>query len=116
MLKKTKFKVNGRIWIECEDGTPLLGFGRIELLEKIHELGSIRKAAIAMEMSYQQAWNLINQMNTSTEMPFVISQKGGKGGGSATITEYGFKFIATFKNLNEIFQKSFSEQTTFINK
>ena len=109
-------KANGRIWIEAEDGTPLLGYGRIELLEKIHELGSIRKAALSMEMSYQQAWNLVNQMNTASKLPLVISHKGGVGGGKAILTESGLIYMSTFKNFNDFFQKFLSEQTDYFKK
>ena len=47
--------LRGHIWIEGQEGT-LLGYGRIALLERIREYGSITKAAKALEMSYRRAW------------------------------------------------------------
>jgi len=44
------FKANGRIWIDLENKA-YLGYGRIELLEKTRDLGSIRQAAIEMKIS-----------------------------------------------------------------
>jgi molybdate transport system regulatory protein len=96
---------NGRIWIDTQEG-PFLGYGRIELLEKIKETGSLRKAAQEMKLSYQQAWHLVNQMNSRfSNTPLVILHRGGKGGGYAEVTEVGEKAIATFKHFNEQFRK-----------
>jgi molybdate transport system regulatory protein len=99
----TKLIANGRIWIDTAGG-PFLGYGRIELLEKIHALGSIRQAALEMKMSYRQAWQLIEQMNHQSEEVLVISHRGGKGGGQAVVTEAGRKAIAQFREFNRVFQ------------
>lgn len=97
-------KAEGRIWIETNEGK-LVGKGRIELMEKIHEFGSIRQAAASMKMSYRQAWQLVDEMNTKAKTPLVISQRGGKGGGQAIVTEKGHEIIAMFKAFNNRFQK-----------
>ena len=94
---------NGRIWIDTKNGA-LLGYGRIELLEKIQETGSLRKAALEMKMSYQQAWNLVKQMNEHAEEPLVVMQRGGKNGGTTYLSEKGLAAIETFKQFNEAFQ------------
>lgn len=99
---KAEFTLNGRIWIEVND-EKILGHGRVELLERIQSSGSIRQAALQMKMSYKQAWELIKHMNDNFEHPLVISQRGGKGGGSAVITEYGLKIINSFHDLQAAF-------------
>ena len=104
-----KLKANGRIWLETETG-PVLGYGRIELLEKIIALGSISKAANEMKMSYSQAWELIESMNENVHRPIVIKQTGGKGGGGALVTPYGEELIKDFKELNLNFQNFLLEQ------
>ena len=80
---KLTLNVDGRIWIITAEGK-LVGKGRIELMEKIKQFGSIRQAALAMQMSYRQAWQLIDDMNSKAKTPLVISNRGGKGGGSAS--------------------------------
>ncbi len=90
--------LTGRIWFEL-DGQRILGKGRIELLERIEKSGSIRQAALQMEMSYKQAWDLIKDMNTRFSEPVLISKRGGKGGGNAQITEKGKELIAQFHAL-----------------
>lgn len=99
-----EIKLNGKIWIEA-DGKKVVGPGRIELLERIQACGSIRQAAMQMSMSYRQAWQMIDDMNTRLEAPVVISQRGGKGGGNAVITEKGEQVIAEFKMFYKKFQQ-----------
>ncbi|MES2810243.1 MAG: ModE family transcriptional regulator [Bacteroidota bacterium] len=96
------YTLNGRIWLEV-NGEKMLGHGRVELLERIQASGSIRQAALQMKMSYKQAWDLINHINSYFEKPVVISQRGGKGGGKATITEEGRKLIEKFHQLQSAF-------------
>lgn len=95
---------NGRIWIDTENGA-FLGYGRIELLEKINETGSLRKAAMEMKMSYQQAWHLIKQMNENAGEALVTLQRGGKNGGTTLLTAKALELIQTFKDFNDSFQE-----------
>ncbi len=101
---------NGRIWIDSKQGA-FLGYGRIELLEKIVETGSLRKASIEMKMSYQQAWKLVQQMNERTGEPLIILHRGGKNGGIAIVTPNGLKAISIFKQFNTAFQEFLSSTT-----
>jgi molybdate transport system regulatory protein len=104
------FNLNGRVWLEI-DGEKVLGHGRVELLERIHESGSIRQAAMQMKMSYRQAWELIRHMNSRFETPLVISHRGGKGGGNAVVTPWGLTLIQEFHRLHNDFKK-FMDQST----
>jgi molybdate transport system regulatory protein len=103
-MMESTFTINGRIWLE-KDGEKVLGHGRVELLERIHNSGSIRQAALQMKMSYKQAWDIIKHMNTHFNSPVVISQRGGKGGGSALVTENGLNIISEFHQLQEKLKK-----------
>jgi len=89
------YHLRGRFWIESPQGT-FLGQGRVVLLEHIRELGSISAAARSIEMSYRQAWELVNSMNIHSHTPLVSSATGGKGGGGASLTETGEKAIALY--------------------
>jgi molybdate transport system regulatory protein len=85
----------GRVWIDGKEGT-FIGYGRVVLLERIMEYGSITKAAKSMEMSYRHAWDLVDSMNRQARKPFVELATGGKGGGGAVVTEDGRKAIKVF--------------------
>jgi molybdate transport system regulatory protein len=93
----------GRVWIDGTDGT-FLGHGRVALLERIREYGSITRAAKSMEMSYRHAWDLVDSMNRQAERPFVELLTGGKGGGGARVTEDGERAIQLFWKFSEDFQ------------
>ncbi len=101
---ETGYRVNGRIWIE-KDGELFLGWGRITLLEKIDELGSIAAAARSMNLAYRNAWLWIGAMNRLAPAPLVEKQVGGQKGGHATVTEAGRRAISQYKELRGKFQE-----------
>jgi len=94
----------GHIWLDGREGT-FLGYGRVVLLERIREFGSITKAARSMKLSYRRAWVLIDSMNRQAPKPFVVTAAGGKGGGGTLVTEEGEQAIKLFWKLHEDFQK-----------
>jgi molybdate transport system regulatory protein len=100
----------GCIWLRGADGT-LLGSGRVALLERIHELGSISKAARSMGMSYKRAWDMVDFMNRMAGGPLVTKKSGGKGGGGAVLTEQGHRAVDAFRALQERFRNYLAEET-----
>ena len=95
MNAETGYQLRGRVWIEGPEGT-FLGFGRVVLLERILEHGSISAAARSMDMSYRHAWKLVDSMNRQSRKPVVVSSTGGRGGGGARLTEEGEQAITAF--------------------
>ena len=100
MSAEIEYKVKSRIWILTDNGT-FLGEGRIDLLNKIDEFGSISKAAKAMKMSYKKAWELVNSMNSQCEEPVVVGKIGGKDGGGSIVSDAGKKMVVQFDKLNK---------------
>lgn len=76
-----------------------IGPGKLILLQKIDELGSISAAGRAMNMSYRQAWGLVDQMNRAFKEPVVTSKTGGNTGGGAQLTEFGKLLLAHCRSL-----------------
>lgn len=93
-------KIRSRIWIEGARGT-FLGNGRIQLLEKIHETGSIRDAAKSLRMSYRKAWSMLESMNSQASGPYIVPSIGGAGGGGTEVTRAGLRAISDFRKINE---------------
>ncbi|MDQ4140717.1 MAG: LysR family transcriptional regulator [Bacteroidota bacterium] len=111
--EKLTFRVSGRLWVESEQDR-FLGPGRVELMEKIIEFGSIVKAAAAMQMSYKKAWDLVTSMNTQAKQPFVITQTGGKKGGGALVTEEGKKAMQAYRDLQQRFKEFLQKETELL--
>ena len=107
MVKNKNLRI--RCWIDV-DGKKFFGPGPAELFTHIEECGSISEAAKKMKMSYKKAWDLINNINTQGQKPFVKLQKGGEKGGGATLTATGTKVVAEYrlltKKLNAIIEKN----------
>lgn len=105
-----KLAVRGRFWLNHQERN-FLGRGRIELLEKVAEYGSISQAAKAMNMSYKAAWDAIDAMNNLAQQPLVIRSTGGKKGGGTQLTDYAHHLISAFHAL-ETEHEQFLEHLT----
>jgi len=75
------------------------GHGRIRLLEKIDQYGSIARAAKEMKMSYKAAWDTIDAMNNLASGALVERRTGGKNGGGSCLTTRGRRLITVFKRI-----------------
>ena len=97
------------MWIEGASGT-FLGYGRVVLLERISEFGSISKAAKSMGMSYRHAWELVDSINRQARRPLVETSVGGKKGGGAKLTEAGKEAVEGFWNIYEKFKRFLNKE------
>jgi len=95
-----KYSIGFRVWINEEQGH-FVGLGRVRLLEHIKATGSITRGAKAMQMSYRQAWQMVEDMNNRSDTPLVEKILGGKGGGGAIVTPTGDKVIKLFYRLEK---------------
>ena len=91
-------ELSSHLWLGREDEA-YFGKGRIELLSRIDELGSITRAAKAMRMSYKAAWEAVNAMNAQSPAPIVERVSGGKGGGGTSLTDRGRELIAIYRRV-----------------
>lgn len=104
---EAKMRVQGRFWIREQDKN-FLGHGKVELLERIAQSGSISKAAKEMRMSYKAAWDSIDLMNNVANEPLVVRVTGGKGGGGTQITQKGLEAIRIFREMERVQQELFT--------
>lgn len=86
------------IRVEFDNGRAL-GPGKIRLLELIASEGSIRGAAIAMEMSYRQAWLLLHEVEAMMGSKVITPETGGAKGGGTTLTKVGRDVIGHYRAL-----------------
>jgi molybdate transport system regulatory protein len=79
------------------EGSEGFGPGKARLLELIEELGSIRSAAAAMNMSYRHAWLLLQSVEDTFGAPVIMTATGGARGGGAKLTELGRTVLARYR-------------------
>ena len=75
------------------------GPGKVMLLERIAEHGSISAAGRSMRMSYRRAWDLVAEINATFTEPLVAAQTGGRSGGGAALTPFGQELVAHYRAL-----------------
>ena len=96
-------RADGRFWLTL-NGKNFLGRGRIELLQRIRETGSISKAARAMKMSYKAAWDAVDAMNGAWTAPLVESSPAGS------------RLTADAEQLIEAYRRAESRHAAFLKK
>ena len=90
-----------KLWLETEDGY-VFGPGVYNLLIAIDRTGTLKEASQQLGMSYRYAWGLIKKAEEKLGESLIDASKGGRlGGGSATITETGARYIKDFERIQE---------------
>jgi molybdate transport system regulatory protein len=96
-----EFALQGMVWMTV-GGENFGGPGRVDLLAKVAETGSISQAAKAIRMSYKAAWDAIDAMNNLAGEALVERQTGGKGGGGTRLTARGEQLIRNFRLIEQV--------------
>lgn len=103
-MAKPRLAVQSRFWLTAGK-VSLAGRGRIELLERIDETGSIRQAALAMGMSYKAAWDAVDAMNRRAGAVLVERKTGGSRGGGATLSSRGHALVELYRTVETDHQR-----------
>src|SRR5258705_13277590 len=80
-----------RVWVTFGEDLKF-GDGRARLLELIDERGSLKKAALELEMSYRNAWGYLRDLEAAAGFKFVERVPGGGPGGRMRLTQAGKPF------------------------
>lgn len=108
MQGNNPIQLRGSLWMTVA-GENLGGHGRVALLAKVADCGSITRAAKAMGMSYKTAWDAVDSMNNLAGEPLVERLTGGKGGGGTRLTRRGERLVENFQLIEREHQR-FVEQ------
>ncbi|MDR0539239.1 MAG: LysR family transcriptional regulator [Spirochaetaceae bacterium] len=82
------------------------GPGMIRLLDEINLTRNVRKASANIGLSYSKAWKLLRLAEECAGFPLIERRQGGAGGGSATLSEKGIRFLEKYHALFEKCQAS----------
>jgi molybdate transport repressor ModE-like protein len=97
--KGTRLYIKTKTWMENQNQDLLFGKGKTEILEYIHEYGSIAKAAEKLDMSYKKAWSHIQILQKNLDDVLVETQKGAGEQGGTTLTPMAHEYISKYKQL-----------------
>lgn len=107
-------KFNFKLWIENDNGKPILGKGGVELVKAIMETGSISGASEKLNLSYKFAWEYVRRINTY--VGGMELKKGGKNAGGTEIPEKLKKMLEIYNSAQEEVQKVLEKYTKMINE
>lgn len=96
MQTDASIALDGAVWLTV-GGASLGGPGKMALLAKVAECGSITQAAKLLSMSYKAAWDAIDHMNNLAGEPLLERVSGGKGGGGSRLTSRGKQLLENFR-------------------
>ena len=105
--------IRTKVWLTLGSGTRFCD-GKVELLQAVDRLGSLRSAAASIEMSYRHAWGMLRELDEAAGFSFLERAAVGTGprlrlteGGRHFIDEYR-RFTAPLDRLVEArFRRSF---------
>ncbi|MCL1939833.1 MAG: LysR family transcriptional regulator [Desulfovibrionaceae bacterium] len=109
-------KLSVKLFLENENEY-VLGPGRVELLRFVEELGSLRKAAQKLGMSYRWAWGRINDMEKALGV-FLLAQDPASGGKAKTLTAEARELLTWYnaieKEMEGVFAKASAKCPGFL--
>ncbi|UCB47168.1 MAG: LysR family transcriptional regulator [Spirochaetota bacterium] len=94
-----RISVQTKVWLEKE-GRPVFGIGKLGLFKAIRREGSISKASKKMNISFRRAWSHLDNAERNFGTPLLEKHKGGKGGGSSSLTSEAEELVSQFERLN----------------
>ena len=92
-------RIRTKIWMETDDGRPVLGDGRLEILEAIARTGSLSAAAREIGMSYRSLWGKVRNAEARLGAPLVHGVAGGVQHGGSSLTDEALELVKTFTAL-----------------
>lgn len=106
-------KAGYSLWIKDNNNKKVFGEGPYELLVLVNELGSLNKAAQAMQMSYSKTIKIIKKCENALNIKLLEREIGGLDGGGSTITKAGLDLIERYqkfkKNGEKAIKKAYNE-------
>ena len=84
-----------------EGNEKFFGEGPCRLLKGIERTGSLRAAAMEMDMSYSKASSILSRAEKALKFPLTEKQIGGKGGGGSQLTPEEKDYLKRYEKYRE---------------
>lgn len=86
-----------KIQITDDNGIKFFGEGPCRLLRCVEKTGSLRAAAMEMEMAYSKASKLLKQAEANLGFSLTTRSAGGKDGGGSVLTPEGSQWLSRYE-------------------
>ena len=86
-----------KITLTDDNGIKFFGEGPCRLLQCVEKTGSLRAAAMEMEMAYSKANKILKQAEQALGYPLTTRSTGGKDGGGSTLTQEGKQLLRQYE-------------------
>lgn len=86
-----------KITLTDENGIRFFGEGPCRLLRCVEKTGSLRSAAMEMEMAYSKASRILKQAEENLGFPLTARSTGGKDGGGSILTPQGRQLLGQYE-------------------
>lgn len=90
-------KAHTKIQFTDDNGIKFFGEGPCRLLHCVEKTGSLRAAAMEMEMAYSKASKLIKHAEATLGFPLTTRSAGGKDGGGSVLTPEGAQWLRQYE-------------------
>lgn len=97
-MRRPRLRIRSKIWLEA-DGRLIFSDGRLRILRGVERLGSLRRAAQALGMSYRAAWGLLKVTEQALGVRLLEVTIGGRHGGGARLTPAARALVERFERV-----------------
>ena len=95
-----------KITLTDDTGIKFFGEGPCRLLRCVEKTGSLRAAAMEMEMAYSKASKILKQAETTLGFPLTTRIAGGKDGGGSVLTPEGRRWLRQYETYRDACAKA----------
>jgi molybdate transport system regulatory protein len=88
------FRLRYKIWLENDEGKPVIGMGKVKIMLAIRRLGSISAAARELDQPYRNVWAKIRE--AEKQCGFKLVETGPTG---SRLTDNGEQLLSKYMRL-----------------
>ena len=94
-------EVRTKITMVDDEGEKFFGEGPYRLMLLIEETGSLRAAAMKMDMAYTKALKIMNRAEEVLGFELTVKKTGGRAGGGSKLTPQGKEWVERYGKYRE---------------
>ena len=87
-----------KVYLTDDEHQKFFGEGPYRLFKAVEETGSLRAAAISMDMAYSKAMKLLKHAEEAMGATLIIRSTGGKAGGGSRLTVEGKELLQKYES------------------